>query len=80
MALGWRIDEEGFMSDNDLFDQLKLRAGYGITGNQQGLYPQILFPVGAAGVTYLEDPRLRTSTSLKMPMRIYAGKRRNRPT
>lgn len=53
VALGWRIDEESFMSDNDLFDQLKIRAGYGITGNQQGLYPQnSLSLVGAAGVTY----------------------------
>ena len=52
-AVGWHIDKEGFMEDQDLFDQLKLRAGYGITGNQQGLYPQnSLSLVGAAGVTY----------------------------
>lgn len=29
----WRISEESFMKDNDLFDQLKLRIGYGVTGN-----------------------------------------------
>lgn len=53
IAAGWRIDQEAFMEDQDLIDQLKLRAGYGITGNQQGLYPQnSLSLVGAAGVTY----------------------------
>ena len=53
IAAGWRIDQEGFMEDQEVIDQLKLRAGYGITGNQQGLYPQnSLSLVGAAGVTY----------------------------
>lgn len=53
VAVGWRINDEPFMEDQNLFDQLKLRAGYGITGNQQGLYPQnSLSLVGAAGITY----------------------------
>lgn len=30
---GWRISNEGFMRQQHLFDDLKLRAGYGITGN-----------------------------------------------
>ena len=33
VALGWRIDKENFMSNATWVDQLKLRAGYGITGN-----------------------------------------------
>lgn len=32
-ALGWRIDQEDFMDNATWMDQLKLRAGYGITGN-----------------------------------------------
>jgi TonB-linked SusC/RagA family outer membrane protein len=32
-ALAWRISEEGFMKGSSLFSNLKLRAGYGITGN-----------------------------------------------
>ena len=32
-ALGWRIDSEDFMKSQTLFDQLKLRLGYGSTGN-----------------------------------------------
>jgi len=30
---GWRISKESFMDGQHLFDDLKLRAGYGVTGN-----------------------------------------------
>lgn len=33
-SLGWRISEEGFMQSQELFNDLKLRAGYGVTGSQ----------------------------------------------
>ena len=33
-ALAWKINEEGFMKDNTTFSDLKLRLGYGITGQQ----------------------------------------------
>ena len=32
-ALGWRIDQEEFMEETSWIDQLKLRAGVGVTGN-----------------------------------------------
>ena len=32
-AVAWRVIEEGFMQDNKLFSDLKLRFGYGRTGN-----------------------------------------------
>ena len=32
-ALMWRISNEGFMSTQDLFNDLRLRASYGVTGN-----------------------------------------------
>lgn len=34
-SLGWRISNESFIADNDLFTNIMLRAGWGITGNQQ---------------------------------------------
>lgn len=34
VGLGWRISEEEFMSNQRLFDNLKLRASWGKTGNQ----------------------------------------------
>ena len=33
MAVAWRIDQEDFMQDLDWLSQLKLRFGYGVTGN-----------------------------------------------
>lgn len=33
VALGWRLDQENFMKDINWLDQLKLRAGWGMTGN-----------------------------------------------
>ena len=49
----WRIDNESFMSDQRVFTNLKLRVGYGVTGNQQGLSPQKSIElVGASGATY----------------------------
>ncbi len=65
-SLGWNIAEEDFMK-NSVFSTLKLRAGYGITGNQeippkitQALFTSIasasypLYPTGTypAGTTY----------------------------
>lgn len=32
-ALGWRMDQESFMQDISWLEQLKLRFGYGMTGN-----------------------------------------------
>jgi TonB-linked SusC/RagA family outer membrane protein len=38
-ALAWRVINEGFMKDQSLFSDLKLRLSYGVTGNQEiGLY------------------------------------------
>ena len=52
-SLGWQIDKEPFMANQTVFDELKLRGGYGVTGNQQGLGPQnSISLVGGSGVTY----------------------------
>ncbi len=37
VALGWNIDKESFMEDNSVFTNLKLRASWGQTGNQDGI-------------------------------------------
>ena len=52
-SVGWQIEQEPFMANQKIFSQLKLRGGYGVTGNQQGLYPQnSISLVGSAGVVY----------------------------
>jgi len=34
-ALAWKLSEEGFMKDMTNINELKLRVGYGVTGNQE---------------------------------------------
>ncbi|WP_035669158.1 TonB-dependent receptor [Flavobacterium sp. 83] len=52
-SVAWQIDKEPFMANQTIFSELKLRGGYGVTGNQQGLYPQnSISLVGGSGVTY----------------------------
>lgn len=36
VSLAWRITEEDFMKDQQLFDDLKFRVGYGVSGNSLG--------------------------------------------
>jgi TonB-linked SusC/RagA family outer membrane protein len=42
-AIAWRASEEGFIRDWDLLNNLKFRASYGWTGNQDGIgvYPSM---------------------------------------
>ncbi len=81
----WRIDREGFMSNNDFFDMLKLRAGYGAIGNQEvGNYaysdqiaPNFNYPFGgipasgyAISVLGNRDLQWETSTQLDIGLDI----------
>lgn len=45
VALGWRISEESFLKDNDILSTLKLRASYGVTGQQDGIGNYNYLPV-----------------------------------
>ena len=38
IGLGWRLSEESFIKNLGLFNNLKIRGGYGVTGNQ-GILP-----------------------------------------
>ncbi len=52
-SVAWQIEKESFMANQKIFNDLKIRAGYGVTGNQQGLNPQnSISLVGGSGVTY----------------------------
>ncbi|MCJ8164585.1 TonB-dependent receptor [Pontibacter sp. E15-1] len=37
VSVGWRIMQEDFMQGVTFLDDLKLRVGYGVTGNQEGI-------------------------------------------
>lgn len=52
-SIAWKIVNEGFMHGQQVFNDLRLRVGYGVTGNQQGLSPQRSMElVGGSGVAY----------------------------
>jgi hypothetical protein len=55
-SVGWRISNEGFMKDQKIFNDLKIRAGYGATGNlPSSLYPSYNV-LNVAGGQYTYDP------------------------
>lgn len=68
-ALAWRISNEDFMANNGLFSNLKLRVGWGLTGNQEIPEKISLLAVGTQtnangdfggvlvpGITFLRTP------------------------
>ncbi len=61
LSAAWRIVDEPFMEGNGIFQELKLRAGYGISGNQDGLDPyQSLELYGRSG-QYYDDGKWYTA-------------------
>lgn len=52
VSLGWRIDQESFMSNVKWLDELKLRVGYGVTGNQDIANYQSLARLTTSGKFY----------------------------
>lgn len=38
VSAGWRLKQEKFLANADFISELKLRVGYGVTGNQEGIY------------------------------------------
>ena len=53
VGAAWRISEEGFMKNQGFFDDLKLRASYGVTGNSSGFNAYTsLFLSGSLGSFY----------------------------
>jgi len=59
-SIGWRINREAFMEDVSWVDDLKLRVGYGVTGNQEiGNYRSLLL-MGRAGKFYYNGQWINT--------------------
>jgi len=45
VALGWRVTEEDFLKNSTILSNLKLRASYGVTGQQDGIGNYNYIPV-----------------------------------
>lgn len=54
VSVGWRISQEKFLKDVKWLDELKLRAGFGMTGNQDFSNYQSLFLVKTNGNFYYD--------------------------
>jgi TonB-dependent starch-binding outer membrane protein SusC len=61
LSVGWRMNQEGFMSGFTFLDELKIRAGIGVTGNQD-------IP------NYQSIPRLSTRIGDSSGLFYYKGK------
>ncbi|MBO4811678.1 MAG: SusC/RagA family TonB-linked outer membrane protein [Prevotella sp.] len=55
VSAAWNITEEGFMKNQNVFDNLKLRAGYGISGNAMGFDPYSSYVTYGASGTFVYD-------------------------
>lgn len=62
LAVGWNIAKENFMQDNRIFSDLKLRASYGVTGNQ-AVNPYATIPQISTGAPYYFDGNKPTVTT-----------------
>ncbi len=67
VSAGWRIVEEDFLSDTDWLSELKLRVGYGVTGNiVDGPY-QSIPRMGAGGLYIINGQYVKSYGSVTNP-------------
>lgn len=55
VSLGWRMIKEPFLSNVKFLDDLKLRLGYGVTGNQEGISSYGSLATLSTGASFLWD-------------------------
>ena len=55
VSAAWGLSQEGFMKDIKWISDLKLRAGWGVTGNQDGLMPYKSLELYQAYGTYYDN-------------------------
>lgn len=70
-ALGWRLDQEAFMSDTDWIQQLKLRLGVGVTGNAaidpystKGKLDALFYPFGSTSTAGQQNVSIMANQDL----------------
>ncbi len=91
VAVGWKISKEKFLADNKTLSNLKLRASYGLTGNQAiGPYESLAIyrvqPPSAVGGAFGVDlareanPDLKWETSYQTNVGVDVGLFRDRIT
>lgn len=67
VSFGWRMNREGFLKDVVWMSDLKLRIGFGVTGNQDIGNYQSLILMGKAGKFYYNGEWLNTYQPVSNP-------------
>ncbi|MGH7551636.1 MAG: SusC/RagA family TonB-linked outer membrane protein, partial [Longimicrobiales bacterium] len=57
----WRLGDESFMENQNIFGNLAVRASYGVTGNQQSLGNFAARGLFGGGANYLDNPGIAPS-------------------
>jgi len=61
VSAAWNISQENFMSDLKWLNELKIRVGYGVMGNQSGLDPYLTLALYGSSGTYYDNGSWRTA-------------------
>ncbi len=73
VSLAWRVSEEAFLKDNKIVSNLKVRAGYGVTGSLAGIGPQnslrLVNPSGTAFFQGGQIPNFAISQNVNADLR-----------
>ena len=55
-GIAWRLSQEEFIKNLNFFDELKVRASLGLSGNQNGIGAYAAQGLWSSGANYLEQP------------------------
>ena len=86
-SIGWKIQNESFMKDQNIFSELRLRASYGVSGNTLGFDPMISYlkygkqgltsvngqDVVAIGITQNANPNLKWESTTTLNVGLDFG-------
>lgn len=64
-SAAWTVTNEPFMQNSKLFDDLKLRVGYGVVGNQDGINPYNSIALYGRGDEFFDNGAWRNSYTSK---------------
>lgn len=67
VSVGWRITKEAFMQNQQLFDDIKLRAGYGVTGSQPSDLFRGVALLGYGSFYYMDGQWIQTLSPSQNP-------------
>jgi TonB-linked SusC/RagA family outer membrane protein len=61
VSAAWTISEEAFLKNTPAIDEIKLRVGYGVVGNQEGINPYNSIALYGRGDEYYDNGRWRNT-------------------